>query len=92
MKFEWDERKNQSNVEKHGVNFEDAKELFDSKLYEYEDTRINYGEKRMIGYGFIHGKLMAVAYAPRHNVIRLISFRRANSREEVLYEQNFKST
>lgn len=28
MKFEWDENKNILNVEKHGLNFEDARQLF----------------------------------------------------------------
>lgn len=28
MKFEWNQDKNIINVEKHGLNFEDAKQLF----------------------------------------------------------------
>lgn len=28
MDFEWDERKNQSNIKKHGVSFDEAKEVF----------------------------------------------------------------
>ena len=47
----------------------------------------------MIGYGFIKGKLMAIAYTRRTpNIIRVISFRRANSREEALYEKSFKNS
>lgn len=93
MKFEWDENKNQINQQKHGLNFEDAKKLFSSRLWEYEDTRFDYGEKRMIGYGVLQNKLMAVAYTQRvNNVVRLITFRRANGREEALYEKHFKNT
>ena len=53
MKFEWDENKNQINWQKHGFNFNDAKELFANEFWAYEDTRQDYGEKRMIGYGFV---------------------------------------
>ncbi len=40
MKFEWDENKNIINVEKHGLNFEDAKQLFtNDSLYVTIDNR-----------------------------------------------------
>ena len=32
MKFEWDENKNELNIEKHGLDFEDAAEIFDSPM------------------------------------------------------------
>ena len=93
MKFEWDENKNQINWQKHGFNFNDAKEFFANEFWAYEDVRQDYGEKRMIGYGFVRDRLMAVAYTNRHpNICRLISFRRANSREEALYEKYCKNT
>lgn len=82
MKFEWDENKNILNQQKHGLSFKDIKELFDSDLWEYEDNRFDYGEKRMICYGFVKNKLMTAAYVQKvNNVIRIISFRRANKRE-----------
>jgi uncharacterized DUF497 family protein len=32
MKFEWDESKKISNLEKHGISFESAQTLFDNPL------------------------------------------------------------
>ena len=34
MKFEWSDSKNRSNKEKHGVSFEEAREVFDDPLQE----------------------------------------------------------
>ncbi len=43
VKFEWDEDKNESNVEKHGLDFEDASEVFDSPMLVAFDMRQDYG-------------------------------------------------
>jgi uncharacterized DUF497 family protein len=91
MIFEWDDNKNTLNFEKHGVCFEDAKELFTQTLWEFVDTRYDYGEKRMVGFGYVKDRLMNIVYTePKPSIVRIISFRRANSREEALYEKNFK--
>ena len=92
MQFDWDVKKNLLNIKKHGLDFEDAKELFTYPLYKFEDTRFNYGEKRFVGFGYVSGKLMNIVYTERlPNIIRIISFRRANSREEALYEKEFEN-
>lgn len=49
VKFEWDEDKNEANVEKHGLDFEDASEVFDSPMLVALDMRQDYGEDRCIG-------------------------------------------
>lgn len=47
MEFEWNERKNQTNIIKHGISFPEAQEVFnDPKLLTYVDTRFNYEEIR----------------------------------------------
>ena len=91
MRFEWDEKKNQLNIEKHGLDFEDAKELFKHQLWKFEDNRLDYGEKRMVGFGYLNNKVMNVIYTEWLNIIRIISFRRANTREEILYEKQIKN-
>ena len=49
MRFEWDENKNRSNISKHGIDFEQAKKIFeDPNLLTYEDARFSYGEIREI--------------------------------------------
>ena len=48
MKFEWDENKNQSNYDKHGIYFEEAVEVFKSDCITWVDDRNDYGETRVI--------------------------------------------
>lgn len=51
------------------------------------DVRNDYGESRKIGFGFIRGRLIAVVFTERARVIRIISARKANTREEARYTQ-----
>lgn len=89
MRFEWDEQKNQSNILKNGVDFIDCKEMFfNGALRQYIDDRKNYGEVRYTAYGYVNNRLMNVVFTERKlNIIRIISFRKANHREVVRYEK-----
>lgn len=52
------------------------------------DIRKDYGETRKIGFGFIRGRLMTVAFTERApNSIRIVSARKANKREEAHYQE-----
>jgi uncharacterized DUF497 family protein len=53
MKFEWDERKNHANVEKHGLDFADAHKVFKAPMLVKLDEREDYGEYRWIGIGLM---------------------------------------
>ncbi|MFA7496518.1 MAG: BrnT family toxin [Acidithiobacillus sp.] len=87
MIFEWDEAKRQINLEKHGVDFVDASKMWDGIMLVAEDVRREYGESRYVGIGRIEGRLMVVVYTDRSiNVVRIISLRKANSREVRFYE------
>lgn len=91
MKFEWDDAKNQSNIEKHGIDFEDAKQLFVDGFWFVQDERKDYGEPRFIGLGYINRRLLSVVFTERKpNKIRIISLRKANLREVQAYEARFK--
>jgi len=54
MQYEFDEAKNQINIEKHGINFD-----WSSAIY-LEDTRFNYGEQRFKAIGYIEFRLYVV--------------------------------
>lgn len=88
MKFEWDENKNIKNVEKQGLNFKDAKDLFtNGTMYVIIDNRKNYGEVRYSGLGYINKRLVNVVFTTRPSgVVRIISFRKANDREKKRFE------
>jgi len=86
MEFEWDTRKAAQNLAKHGVPFEYATRVFlDRHRIESEDERHDYEEERRITLGRIEERIFAVAYTPRGDLIRLISARKANEREQRRY-------
>ena len=90
-KFEWDDEKHRINIEKHKVDFIDIIELFRSHLLHIEDTRADYGEKRIIGFGYLYSRLMVVVYTePDPNITRIVSARKANNREGEFYEKAIK--
>ncbi len=62
MAFEWDEAKRGSNLEDHGVDFEDAALIFAGPVIAAEDTRIDYGEPRFRAVGQVDGEFFMVGY------------------------------
>ena len=88
MKIEWDERKNKSNLRKHGLDLADADPMFDGSMLALPDDREEYGENRWIGIGVTHGRIAVVAFAERGEAcVRVISLRKANQRERKLFEE-----
>ncbi len=91
VEFEWDSNKAVSNLEKHGVRFEEAAEVFFDPFYQFGDatSKISYnGEKRdfIIGYSR-QQRLLLVVYVERGRITRIISARPATRHERILYEQ-----
>ncbi len=84
MEFEWDENKNNLNIEKHGISFEEAKSIFDDENNSTEQTNRN-DEYRYKIVGLIFEKLFTVIYTVRNSIFRIISARRANKSEEKKY-------
>jgi uncharacterized protein len=90
VEFEWDDRKAAKNIVKHGVPFEYAARVFPDPR-RLEDTRRDYREERRLMLGKIEGRLFVVAYTTRDKVIRLISARKANEREQRRYEETLST-
>ncbi len=89
MKFEWDGNKNKSNLEKHGVDFNQAKEVFSDKdKIEITDNRKDYGEERTKIIGKAMDLLLSVVYTMRDATVRLISARAASRKERKDYNNN----
>ena len=88
MKLEWDETKNQSNIAKHGVSFEDAKLIFDGFTLSVVDERHDYGEERVISLGMIDGiAVVLVVHTDRQGICRIISARPTKKAERKRYEE-----
>ena len=78
MNFEWDEQKNAINIRKHGFDFAEAGEIYDSPLLTAPDTREDYGEERWVGIGFLRERIVVIVFAePSDGIIRIISLRKA---------------
>ncbi len=83
MKFEWNEGKKANNLEKHGISFEEATDLFDGRDTKVViDDRKDYGEVRFIAMGASNiGNVLVVVFVVRNDAIRIISARKANKKE-----------
>lgn len=86
MEFEWDERKNKANIRRHGIDFNEAKEIFNRKdIYTYFDIR-SYKEDREISMGPLSNLvLITVVHTTRFDKIRIISARKATKKERKKY-------
>ena len=86
MKFEWDKKKNEINLQKHGISFEEAKLIFNGPVLTSEDRKHSYGEVRKISVGEIENIVVVVViHTKRGDNVRLISARKVNKKERELY-------
>jgi uncharacterized DUF497 family protein len=85
MLYEWNETKREKNTATHGVDFSAIESFVWEKAVVLTDTRKSYGEPRLLAYGPIEGRLHCVVFTVRKGIIRLISLRKANSREVKRY-------
>ena len=82
MRFTWDRRKNAINVRRHGVDFVDAKNIFEGPTVERDDDRFDYGEVRVYAIVLVNGVEVTVIYTDRNGDERhLISAWRAEPHE-----------
>lgn len=91
MLFEWDSTKAESNYRKHGVTFEAATSVFDDPLRISTQDRFENGQYRYQVIGMIDGyRIVLVAHTVNfgnsEEVIRLISARKATSKERKYYD------
>lgn len=93
MKFEWDENKNQQNRQKHGISFEEAKEIFSGTVFTSVDQRFDYDEIREVSIGTIQSfVIVTVAHTERNGKTRLISARKATPKERRQYYEYLAQT
>ena len=88
MQFEWDEAKNTENIRKHRIDFADVPAMFDGPMLIELDERMDYGEERWSGMGFLRHRVAVVVWTERQNdVVRIISARKANQYEQTRFTQ-----
>ena len=88
FKFEWDDQKAASNLQKHGLSFDEAVSVFgDALALTFSDTAHAEVEERSRTYGISNkARLLVVVHTERRNGIRIISARRATRYEKGIYE------
>lgn|SRR5580704_3243015 len=93
--FEWDEAKADKNLRKHGISFELARLVFLDPCALIERERIEDGEPRWRTIGLVGGMVVLfVAHTTeeqgQHEIVRIISARRATRKERIRYDENRK--
>ena len=92
MRFEWDPKKSESNKKKHGVSFEEARQIFNDPLHlSVLDERFSYFEERWITVGQTSVRQILVVVnlffdENGEEVIRIISAREATKNERNQYK------
>jgi uncharacterized DUF497 family protein len=81
--FEWDDEKRELNLAKHGIDFDNAIEVFHGPIILRRSDRNN--EERWTALGYSDNRLIVVVFTRRTDVIRIISARRARKNEEREY-------
>jgi uncharacterized DUF497 family protein len=88
LRFEWDDRKAAANAKKHGVSFEEAKSVFvveRAKLIDDPDHSEDEDRFVLLGLSSALRLLVCHCYRSKDNVIRIISARKATTKESRSY-------
>jgi uncharacterized protein len=82
MKITFNPAKRDKTLADRGLNFEDAAKIFAGVTFDIEDTRKDYGETRMICFGYLEGRMVVIGYTSRDAGRHIFSMRKANEREQ----------
>ena len=85
-KFQWDDAKRESNLQKHGLDFLDAVLVLESP-YRLDVEAVRGGEMRTQSFAYVFDVLavLTVVHAARADTLRVISFRPASEEERGAY-------
>jgi uncharacterized DUF497 family protein len=87
MEYQWDDNKNTINIAQHGIDFSLMEDFdWDSALVA-SDNAHSQDESRFTAIGLIKNRLHVCIYTWRGANRRIISLRKANTRERKFYEQ-----
>lgn len=87
MRIDFDPDKNAKNILERNLSFERAEEFDFLSATFLIDERQDYGEQRQIAIGYLDGRLHFLCFVQIPDGIRVVSFRKANSREARKYEK-----
>ena len=90
MEFEYHQHKSAVNQQKHGIDFEKAKRLWEGDYVEIEAKTVD--EPRLLLIGKLDEKCFSCIFTRRDETIRLISCRRSRKEEERIYHGYIEKT
>ena len=89
--FEWDEDRNEVNIQKHGFGFDMILGMFESPFFwEQYDESHSGDESRFTGMAIVEGLSVVVSCYTERDRIRIISARRATSLERRKYYERLR--
>jgi uncharacterized DUF497 family protein len=90
VRLTYDPVKRERTLQERGLDFVDARLVFEGVTVEVEDRRRDYGERRIICYGLLLGRMVVVGYTQRGSVRHIFSMRKANDREQTRLAEYFE--
>lgn len=90
MEFDWNEARREANLLNHGIDFVGIEEVFEGETFTILDHRFDYGEERIVTFGFFEGRVVAIVHTETDDLIRIISVRKATKNEEENYYKEIR--
>jgi len=89
MEYNWDPKKEQININKHGITFSEAVEILESDYCLILKGDTDHSEDRFVFLGLSKKlKILVVVVAyPEEELTRIISARKATKKERSFYEK-----
>jgi uncharacterized protein len=88
MRFTWHESKRQVTLQRRGLDFAQAEQVFVGPTFTFEDDREAYGEQRWVTLGLLNGIVVVVVHTETVDEVRIISMRKAEKDEQRLFFSN----
>ena len=86
MNYRYDPNKRTTNLNKHGLDFNDAAAVIESgHTVTFEDRRFDYGEERFITLGLLNDNVVVIVTSETEDEIRIISMRKATRHEQTIF-------
>ncbi len=86
----YDPNKRAKTLAERVLDFSDALIIFKGAIYEFENKRADYQEKRMIAVGHLAGRMIIVGYVARGHAVHVFSMKKANERDVKKYQEQFE--
>ncbi|MBF0425645.1 MAG: BrnT family toxin [Magnetococcales bacterium] len=86
MKITYDPIKRVKTLTERGLDFDDAPLIFSGPKVTLLDERRDYSEERLVTFGLLRDRMVAMVWTPRDDAYRIISLRYANDREIKRYQ------